>query len=414
MAGSVNAEAMPDGEDAERPRRELDPVAHWLLQEARPIQDSATLIGGFANRLLATGFPLKRVFVSMRTLHPQVLALSHYWEAGESIARVTPRAYDALESDLYLLSPIRVIHEGRAPEIRRNLAQATAPYEFPIFAELKAEGITDYLMLPLLFSDNSTNIAAIATDRAGGFSENEIARFRTLVPLLAVTLEIREDKRIARTLLTTYLGRDAGRRVLAGQVRRGDATSIAAALFFCDLRGFTQMSEALPREALIQMLNDYFTAMADPVEAHGGEVLKFIGDGMLAIFPIADDLDRDRACLTALGAAKDAIRAMDALNDARRAAGEIELRAGIALHTGTVMYGNIGAPERLDFTVIGPAVNLTTRLERLCRTLDRRLVASDRFASPCGLAMISLGKHQLPGVSRAVEVFGLPEEGKLA
>jgi adenylate cyclase len=223
-------------------------------------------------------------------------------------------------------------------------------------------------------------------------------------------LEIREDKRIARTLLSTYLGTEAGRRVLAGQVQRGEGVSTAAALFYCDLRGFTQMSEALPRAQLIAMLNDYFETMAAPVERHGGEILKFIGDAMLAIFPIADDLDRDRACLTALAAAREAVAAMDELNRRRRATEEIELAAGIALHTGTVMYGNIGAPERLDFTVIGPAVNLVVRLERLCRKLDRRLVASGRFASPCGLAMASLGRHELPGVGEPVEVFGLPEE----
>jgi adenylate cyclase len=403
---------MPDDSNADRPSLGLDPVARWLLAETRPITDSAALLGGFANRLVESGFPLARLFVGMRTLHPQVMALSHYWRTGDAVTQVTPRAHGTLETDTYLMSPVRVILEHRAEELRCNLETTEPPFEFPIFGELKAEGITDYLLLPLPFSGVGLNTLTIATVRAGGFRAAEIERFRALVPLLALVLEIREDKRVASTLLTTYLGPETGRRVLAGQVRRGDGTSIAAALFYCDLRGFTRMSEALPRAQLIAMLNDYFATMAAPVEKHGGEVLKFIGDAMLAIFPIADDLDRDRACITALAAAREAIAAMDELNRRRRAAEEIELRAGIALHTGTVMYGNIGAPDRLDFTVIGPAVNLVFRLERLCRTLGRRLVASGRFASPCGLSMLSLGRHELPGVTDPVEVFGLPEEGE--
>lgn len=400
---------MPDESNAERPSQALDPVARWLLEATREIADSPALLGAFANRLVATGFPLARLFVGMRTLHPQVLALSHYWRAGDAAAKVTPRPHGTLETETYLSSPVRLIFEHRVEELRRNLETLAPPFEYPILAELKAEGITDYLLLPLRFSGDWLNTLTIATDRPGGFRASEIDRFKALVPLLALVLEIREDKRVASTLLATYLGREAGRRVLAGQVQRGEGISTAAALFYCDLRGFTQMSEALPRAQLIAMLNDYFETMAAPVERHGGEILKFIGDAMLAIFPIADDLDRDRACVTAFAAAREAVAAMAALNRRRRATEEIELRAGIALHTGTVMYGNIGAPERLDFTVIGPAVNLVVRLERLCRTLGQPLVASDRFASPCGLAMTSLGRYELPGVTEAVEVFGLPE-----
>jgi len=401
---------MPDVSTGERPGQELDPVARWLVEETRPIADSPALLAGFANRLVETGLPLARLFVGLRTLHPQVLALSHYWRRGGAVTEVTPRPHGAMQTDLYLASPVRLIFEHRVDELRRDLEHATPPFEFPIFAELKAEGITDYLLMPLRFSGDWLNTITIATDRPGGFREAELERFRALLPLLALVLEIREDKRVARTLLSTYLGPEAGRRVLAGQVQRGEGISTAAALFYCDLRGFTRMSEALPRAQLIAMLNDYFATMAEPVERHGGEILKFIGDAMLAIFPIADDLDRDRACVTALAAAREAVAAMDELNRRRRAAEEIELSAGIALHTGTVMYGNIGAPERLDFTVIGPAVNLVVRLERLCRTLGRRVVASDRFASPCGLSLVSLGRHELPGVSDPVEVFGLPEE----
>ena len=198
--------------------------------------------------------------------------------------------------------------------------------------------------------------------------------------------------------------------MLSGAITRGSAETIACALWYCDLRGFTAMSERLPRDALIQLLNDYFACMAAPVHAHGGEVLKFVGDAMLAIFPIADDLDRDRACLTALRAAEEALEELDRLNATRRETGRPQIEVGIALHTGAVMYGNIGAPTRLDFTVIGPAVNLVTRIEDLCAPLGQRLLTSERFASPCGSKLRSLGRHRLRGIEDEQEVFGLPQE----
>ena len=202
--------------------------------------------------------------------------------------------------------------------------------------------------------------------------------------------------------------RKPGRRVLGGLVQRGDGITLAAALWYCDLRSFTATTETLPRDQIIALLNEYFTCMVGSVHRHGGEVLKFIGDAMLAIFPIADDLDRDRACLAALAAAEDALTDLDALNERRRADGKAILEADIALHSGAVMYGNIGAPDRLDFTVIGTAVNLVTRLERMCEELGQRLLASARFASPCGSKLVSVGHCRLRGFSQPQEIFALP------
>jgi adenylate cyclase len=214
---------------------------------------------------------------------------------------------------------------------------------------------------------------------------------------------------MAETLLDTYLGRDAGRRVLGGLIKRGDGVTIAAALWYCDLRGFTAMSENMPRDAVIEALNSYFECMAGAVHKYG-DFLKFIGDAMLAIFPIADDLDRDRACLTALSATEDALGAIAKLNAERVAAGALALEVGIALHTGAVMYGNIGAPDRLDFTIIGPAVNLVTRLEQKCVELGRPLLASAPFASPCGSRLVPVGRTRLRGILAEQEIYGLPAD----
>ncbi|MGH6938707.1 adenylate/guanylate cyclase domain-containing protein [Hypericibacter sp.] len=387
-----------------------DPVAHWLLIDGREQKSSEGLIEGFCRRLADSGFPLFRFFVSVRTLHPQVAAQGFHWWRNRDQIKIVPREHGIYEEPAYLDSPIRLLHERHVSELRRRIEDPAAPIDFPILKDLKAEGVTDYLALPILFTSGTINTLAIASDRPGGFTAQEIAYFKGLLPIFTIALEVREIKRIASTLLDTYLGHDAGQRVLQGQIRRGAGVTMAAAIFYCDLRGFTALSESMAPDQVIELLNDYFGCMAAPVQALGGEVLKFIGDAMLAIFPIADDLDRDRACRTALKAGRQALMALDELNLRRREAGEATLEVGLALHTGTVMYGNIGAPDRLDFTVIGHAVNLTTRLERLCRQLGRRLVASERFASPCGIEMVPLGRFEVPGVHGAQAVFGLPDE----
>lgn len=384
-----------------------DAIAAWLVNEARDLADTKTVIGGFAHRLVAAGFPIHRLFLSVRTLHPQVVAIGYQWRRGDTVPSETPREYGLDREEIYLTSPIKPIHDG-VSEIRRRLGDPGSPRDYPILVELQAEGVTDYLILPVRFSEARINAISVATDRSNGFTDLEIERFKALVPLLALVLEIKETRRIAATLLDTYLGRDAGRRVLGGLIRRGDGITIAAALWYCDLRNFTATTEALSRADTIALLNDYFECMVAPVHRHGGEVLKFIGDALLAIFPMADDLDRDRACVAALAAAEGALADLDRLNRRRRSDGKAILEAGIALHAGAVTYGNIGAPDRLDFTVIGAAVNFVTRLERMCGQLGRPLLASAGFASPCGSKLVSIGHYRLRGMAQAQEIFALP------
>lgn len=390
-----------------------DPVARWLLCEARDLAGSLEVTGGFCQRLLDGGVPLQRLFVSARTLHPLLAAVGLQWSRHNHRVKAIPRQYGIFDQEIYLNSPVRLIHDG-VTEVRRHIGPPSGPREFAILDDLAKDGATDYLALPMRFSDGRINAISIASDAAHGFSNQDIERFKALVPLLGLVLEVKETRRMAATLLDTYLGRDAGRRVLSGLIKRGDGVTIAAALWYCDLRGFTGLTEQMPRDAVIRMLNDYFECMAGPVHDRGGDVLKFIGDAMLAIFPIADDLDRDRACLAALSAAEDALAALAKLNAARAAAGEPALEVGIALHTGAVMYGNIGAPDRLDFTVIGPAVNLVTRLEQMCVELGRPLLASARFAAPCGSRLVPVGRARLRGIPAEQEIHGLPVDSPRA
>ncbi len=391
--------ALPDPSSALTP-------ADWLLQVGRLAQNADELLGGLCDLLVARGLPLERVGLHSRMLHPQLAGVRLLWRRGIG-AEETRYGYDTTESGAYEKSPLyRVYVDGEL--VRRRLTAPPADDDFPILPELRAEGFTDYLVTPLEQASGRRQAVSWATSHPNGFSDEHIATLVGLLPALAACSESRSLRGMLRGLLSIYLGPQAGSRVLAGTIRRGEGQTMAAAIWLCDLRDFTLLSETLPSEDVIRLLNDYFEIMAGPVNEHGGEVLKFIGDAMLAIFPIQDDLDRDRACRTALIAGEEALARLATSNAERRARGDREIDLGLALHTGTVMYGNIGAPERLDFTVIGPAVNLTARIAGLCRPLGRQLLASARFASPCGSQLVSLGHHPMRGLAEPQEIFGLP------
>ncbi len=384
-----------------------DSVVAWLMGDGRRLPTPGEMFGALCERLVAHGMPIDRVGLHVRTLHPEVAATRSLWLRGGGVPVETPYLYDSALQDAFRHSPFATVYDT-GETIRRRLDGAADGFDFPILADLKAEGFTDYFVAPLRFSTDQLHATTWASRREGGFRDIDLLTIERLSPVLAAITEVHEMHRMTRTLLSTYLGAQAGTRVLNGTIRRGDGETIAAALWYCDLRGFTTMSDALPHDEIIALLNAYFECMARPVHARGGEVLKFIGDAILAIFPIADDLDRDRACRTALAAAEEALADLRQLNVARRTAGAAPLEVGIGLHTGSVAYGNIGAPGRLDFTVIGPAVNLVTRLESLCSTLGRPLLASARFASPCGSQLVSLGHHPLKGFAEPQEIFTLP------
>jgi adenylate cyclase len=383
-------------------------VARWLLAEGRQVARLEDLLGGMCQRLIGAGVPIDRVGLHIRTLHPQVAAVRVLWTTNDPTPIKTAYGHDIPMGDMFLKSPFFVVY-GTGQPVRRKICDPDSPRDFSILSDLEAEGMTDYYVTPLTFSQGRTHAMTWASSRPGGFSDEDIGAIDSLLPAISMIVEAREGRRVTKTLLDTYLGPQAGARVLNGSIRRGDAETIAAALWFCDMRGFTELSERLPRDAVIATLNDYFECMAGPIHASGGEILKFIGDAVLAIFPIKDDLDRDRVCHIALAAAQDALSDLETLNERRTEAGTDPIRIGLALHTGAVMYGNIGAPERLDFTVIGPAVNLVTRIEGLCPVLGQPLLASARFASPCGSKLVSLGRHPLRGIAEEQEVFGLPQ-----
>jgi adenylate cyclase len=386
------------------PRRP-GPVLDWLIGEGRSLPDGRSLLSQLSIRLIEAGLPLARASFHLRTLHPQLFGVGIYWQRDAGQIRVFRAERGIERTDLFLRSPMRALFEG-AGAVRQRLDLPVAEFAFPLFEELRQQGLTDYVALPLTFSDGKIHGTTWSSDRPGGFSSEDLVQIEDLLPVYGMLLEIHFKRYVAVTLLDTYVGHRAGEHILDGQITRGSGATVSAAIWYCDLRGFTALSERVGRDQLLACLNDYFDAMAGAVERQDGEILKFIGDAMLAIFP----LEGEQACRRALQAAVDARAAMAAVNERRRERGEETLDFGIALHTGEVMYGNIGSARRLDFTIIGPAVNLATRLERLCRTLGHQVLISDGFACDCASwDLRSVGRHYLTGIARPIEVFTLPE-----
>jgi adenylate cyclase len=383
----------------------VEDVARWLLGPGRTLRQVGDLLHDLSWRLVAAGIPVARTTFHIGTLHPQFLGLFCRWYRATGQTEEASIAHGVRDTKAYLLSPMRLVFEGQT--VRRRLDSPEAVAEFPILAELQAEGMTDYLATPLTLSDGRIAAATWSTDRAEGFSDQDIAAIESLLPTLGLLLEVQSVRLIAANLLGVYLGQQTGRRVLAGDITRGSGETIRAVLFFADLRGFTALSDRLPAEQVIEILNSYFERVVTPIHAKGGEVLKFIGDGLLAIFPIEDAAFAFNAARRALEAAIQAFADLEAFN-AHPARGEDSpVRMAIALHVGDVVYGNIGGQDRLDFTTIGPAVNLVARLQQLSKAVNRPLLLSDAFAKISERPLISLGFHPLRGLSEPHEVFTL-------
>jgi adenylate cyclase len=380
---------------------ESHPVIRWLMIDARGIADPGEFLGGLASQLRAVGIDITRITTGVPILHPQLFSISGLWQLGKGASERLYRAEANMSAHLRN-SPILIVYEG-GESVRCRLNTPPSEGEFSILPDLRREGITDYIVLPARFADGSNKAVSLATTRPKGFNDAEIALFEAMMPAVSIALEMQTLRRTARTLLDTYVGRQAGGRVLDGQIRRGMGETIRAAIWLCDLRGFTSLSETLPLEALIDMLNEYFGPMCDAVESNGGEVLKFIGDAMLGIFPITGDASA--LCLRALNAAGMAQTSLRAQNQVRSEAGLPLIDYGIALHIGDVMYGNIGSDTRLDFTVIGPAVNLAARIEGLTKQLGKRVLLSAEFARASGAEVVPMGEFALKGVGEMQEIF---------
>ena len=407
-------------EPAQTPPWYANPLIGWLLNEAWDITDTPHLLRPLIHRMNESGMCLSRVRLTIRTLHPQVIGTSFTWNRDtDEVVEYEP-PHSILQTEQFLKSPYAAIFEG-AGAIRCRLNIPGVALEFPVLEELRAEGATDYVALPLVFSDGQINAITVATDCPNGFTTAQLEGIYETLPVLARLLEVHATRRMARTLLDTYLGAHTGEQVLSGNIKRGDGEDIRAVIWFCDLRDSTPLADSMSREAFPGVLNDYYDCMAGAILDHGGEVLRFIGDAALAIFPTGEGSSSGRqcgtmecACEAALAAVTDAQARIATLNEARSARGEPALHYGIALHIGDLTYGNIGVPGRLEFTVIGAAANEAARLEGLCKTLGHPVLVSGTFAEAYPGDWISLGRQSLRGVGAPQEVFTFAEAARSA
>jgi adenylate cyclase len=383
-------------------------VVDWLSDGARSAALAEHVLTELCHRLLGCGVPLWRVAVFVRTLHPQLMGRRFLWREGAP-TEVSAAPFETLDSAEFRASPVARVYLTGKP-IRRLLADAACPIDFPLLDELRRDGVTDYLASPLIFTDGEIHVATWTTRQPGGYTDPQLAAIESIVAPLARVAEIRALRRTSGNLLDTYVGNQAGERILRGQIRRGHTDAIHAAIWLSDMRGFTALADRLPPQTLVDLLNCYFDCQVPAILERGGEVLKFMGDGLLAIFPIAgNDADAATVCARALAAAFQARDRVAALNASPPVACVDMLRFGLALHVGNVMYGNIGGGNRLDFTCIGPAVNLAARLEKIAGRLGRTIVASDQFARHCGSALHSIGTFSVAGFAAEQAVFGVDE-----
>ena len=391
---------------------QLNELAAWITEAGLAGRNETTTLTGFCERAGRIGLPITRAIVLADTLHPIYQGRAFRWNRDKDTTVLTE--YGRTDEDLgrWQRSPFFRLEESGETVLRRRLT-AEVRQEFSIFAELIDAGMTDYIARVDRFATEAIigNMDGIysswATDAPDGFSDAEIEALCRLTPLLALTVKAASLTRIAETLVQTYLGRDAGRRVLEGRIGRGITDQIEAVLWFSDLQSYTRISDTADPGELIPLLNDYAGAIISAIYDDGGDVLKLIGDGVLAIFTVED---RTRACESALAAAVAASEGVAAVNRARAGADLPTTDMYLALHIGEVFYGNIGSEDRLDFTVIGPAVNEVSRIAAMCRSVDQPLLVSSSFAGALGPSrerLVSVGRFALRGVGQAQDLFTL-------
>ena len=402
------------------PRTTID-IAKWVVDEGLSGTPEVDLLGGFCDRLVEAGIPLMRTMIAQPTLHPVVAARGFHWRRnGNGAVQEDWERTVAEAGEEYKQSPFFYMLETGTTRLRRRLERGNEPLEFPLLEKFHDEGGTDYLAVRTEFGEADQLgpvrglLSSWTSDGPSGFSDEDLTAIEQLLPVLALVFKGASTYRIANSVAETYLGAEAGRRVLHGEIERGSFETIDAVLWYCDLQGFTKISETTPIGDIIEMLNAYFECMVEPIHAHGGEVLKFMGDGFLAFFKLDDTLN---VCRGALDAADEALARVAELNRTRGAAGQPITEFSLALHLGNVMYGNIGSRDRLDFTVVGPAVNEVSRIEAMCGSLDRDVVISSAFyaaADECRGRLVSLGRYALRGVGRPQELFTLLSPDDLA
>lgn len=389
------------------------PVAAWLADHGGKSTGAAALLAELSERLCAEGIPIDRVNIALQDHHPQISARGFRWSKEEGVTDSTYPLRNTTDNPAYTGSPVEAIIRRDISGIRKQLEQVEVKPNEDLYFGLKQEGFTDYVAMPFLFADGSRHFISWATKNPGGFETGQLKKLYDLLPLMCMRFELDHARLVTETLLNTYHGRRASERIRGGTIRRNQGERIAAILVYSDLRGFTAMADTHSPEDVTKALGEYYEAVAAPIEARGGDIIKMVGDGILAIFTFMDPMmgpcENTQAC-EAVDAVMEAHNNLISLRPEDLPDDITQLRAGFALHTGTVTFGNVGSSTRLDFTAIGAAVNEVTRVETLTKTLGAPILATARFASlECAAELTSLGLHGLRGVREPQEIFTLKE-----
>lgn len=391
-------------------------VEDWLVDQALGSPSIVDMYREVCVRLSSIGIPVARSMISWPTLHPLIEVETAMWMRGQNVV-LEQYPHRKEESEEWLASPLKHLLDSGLDLMRRRLTGPQALIDFPLLETLASEGYTDYLAMATEFNmptpgpgnDKTGIMISWASDRRSGFSDEDIVALRRIQRGFAVACRTVIQARIANNITETYLGRHAAAQVLAGNIRRGDGSTTKAVILYSDLRGSTMLAETLDGDTYLALLNDYYECSASAAIDAGGEVLDFIGDAVLSVFPLTETISYDDAIRAASQSVQDALSRSATVNRKRREQGLTEFRFGISASVGEVMFGNIGVPTRLTFSVIGPAVNAAARIEKLTKTIQTQALATAAIAQACPDCWQSIGPHRLDGMAVPVELYRLRE-----
>ncbi|WP_271949618.1 DUF427 domain-containing protein [Ruegeria faecimaris] len=376
------------------------PLIDWLMRGASDLSTPEAFTKALAEKMLEHGIAIQRLSILAWSLHPLIAGKHYIWEKDEAEISTNVPTYEIHDHPAYINSPLRHVSNGMGG-VRQRLNDENPQHSFPIMEDLRAKGATDYVAMPLPFSDGRTNVLTLTCDHPDGFTTANLGLVFECSSVIARFYEVFMQRENAQVLLETYVGKRTGARVLGGEIRRGDGDEIDAAIMFCDLRNSTLLEEKLGRAAYINLLNDFFETVSDIVDENGGEVLKFIGDAVLAVFPAGED-----STLARKNAQRSAVGIVERLGDLRKSGSYMHCDCSIGVAYGRVTYGNIGSRERLDFTVIGQAANVAARLGEYSKIVNHRIVVTKDIVPACTDAL-PLGEVKLHNVSQPVCSYAL-------
>ncbi len=383
---------------------EIDHLNNWLISDGRLLGDERLIVKGYCEGLTALGVPLARARIAQNYSNPLLSAWGIIWTPEETRRYTVPTT--VLATSAWHGSPFEYVVTQRRP-LRKRLTDLDLLAEHPVYAELVEAGATDFLAIPLEHGNGSVQGTSFTSNADAGFSDQHIRYIEDTRYALAAALEPIAMRHSQKSLLQTYLGHGAAEEVGQGHIKRGEHRTVSAAILFADLRGFTEKASSWSESDLLGMMGEYFELVVSPIQEKGGDVLKFMGDGILAVFNFDDNAEA--SCISAVDAAQQALTNLSDYNETAAGKGKEAIEFVIGIDFGRVTFGNIGSPDRLDFTVVGQAVNVASRVQELCKKLDEKILVTQSVSKHMTHSMQSTGYHSIRGLPEEIEAFKIRE-----